>query len=440
MTSQCALTIKNKHHRWMKYKYCKSDINFQQYKAARNKVSSELRKAKYLYEKDIALKIKDNNKLFWSYVCSKSKIKMSVSKLDRGNGELTKNDQETSDVLNDYFANVFRVEDDQDLPTFLEQPFAQMLEHTEITNVSMSKATKKVNPSKSQGPEMIHPKLTKESQAALVEPLTNIFRKSLEEGKIPKIWKKSQCNGNIQKMEKDQKQINTMYRPISLTSVPGKTMERIIRDALVEHMNNNKLFSEEQHGFIKGKSCVTQLLEFMEDITKAIDQGDEFDIIYLDFSKAFDKVPHRRLLMKLKSYGIRGKVLCWIKDFLINRKQRVIVNGSFSEWKDITSGIPQGSVLGPILFLIFINDLPKVTKCLIKLSADDAKLYQIIKSNQDKEDLQGDVRKKDKITLENVLTGSAVITHDVTTGTGYGLVGFNWIIDFLNLLIRHSVT
>ena len=168
-------------------------------------------------------------------------------------------------------------------------------------------------------------------------------------------------------------------------------MERIIRDALVEHMNNNKLFSEEQHGFIKGKSCVTELLEFMEDITKAIDQGDDVDIIYLGFSKAFDKIPHRRLLTKLKSYGIRGKVLCWIKDFLNNRKQRVIVNGSFSEWRDITSGIPKGCVLGPILFLIFINDLPNVIKCLIKLFADDAKLYQIIKSNQEKEDLQGDV-------------------------------------------------
>ena len=170
-------------------------------------------------------------------------------------------------------------------------------------------------------------------------------------------------------------------------------MERIIRDALVEHMNNNNLFSEEQHGFIKGKSCVTQLLEFMEDITKAIDQGKEVDIIYLDFSKAFDKPPpspappppphtHRRLLTKLESYGIRGKVLCWIKDFLNNRKQRVTVNGSFSEWRGITSGIPQGSVLCPVLFLIFINDLPKVVKCLIKFFVDDAKLYQKFKTKK----------------------------------------------------------
>ena len=116
---------------------------------------------------------------------------MSVCKLDRANGELTKNDQETADVLNDYFASVFEVEDDQDRPTFPEQPFTQMLEHIEITNVSVTKAMKKVNPSKSQDPDMIHSKLIKESQAALVEPLTSIFRKSLEEGKIPKILKKA---------------------------------------------------------------------------------------------------------------------------------------------------------------------------------------------------------------------------------------------------------
>ena len=181
------------------------------------------------------------------------------------------------------------------------------------------------------------------------------------------------------------------YRPISLTSVPGKLMERIIRDALVNHMTTNKLFCEEQHGFIKGKSCATQLLEYMEDFTAAIDQGYEVDVIYLDFCKAFDKVPHKRLLAKIERCGIKGNVLVWIKEFLSERRQRVVVKGAHSEWRNITSGIPQGSVLGPILFLFFIYDLPKVIKCLIKLFADDAKLYQIIKTNQDSEDLQVDV-------------------------------------------------
>ena len=126
----------------------------------------------------------------------------------------------------------------------------------------------------------------------------------------------------------------------------------------------------------------------MEDITEAIDQGHEVDVIYLDYSKAFDKVPHKRLLTKISGYGIKGNVLNWIGDILRNRKQRVMVNGASSEWRNITSGIPPGRVLGPILFLIFINDMPKVIQCLVKLFDDDAKVYQIIKCSQERIELQ----------------------------------------------------
>ena len=144
---------------------------------------------------------------------------------------------------------------------------------------------------------------------------------------------------------------------------------------LVDHMTKNNLFSKSQHGFISGRSCITQLLEFIEDVSEAVVNGEDVDVIYLDFKKAFDKVPHKRLLQKLRSYGIRGKVYAWIKEFLTNRRQRVVVNGQYSEWKKVTSGIPQGSVLGPTLFIIFINDMPEVIACCMKLYADDAKIY-----------------------------------------------------------------
>ena len=116
-------------------------------------------------------------------------------------------------------------------------------------------------------------------------------------------------------------------------------------------MTSNNLFSPAQHGFVTGKSCVTQLLEFMEELTESLDSGEDVDVIYLDFCKAFDKVPHRRLLKKLYNYGITGKIFSWVKEFLSDRKQRVTIKGSKSEWRTISSGIPQGSVQGPILFL-----------------------------------------------------------------------------------------
>ena len=158
-------------------------------------------------------------------------------------------------------------------------------------------------------------------------------------------------------------------------------------------MEENNFFSKEQHDFIKGRSCVTQLLEYMEDLGDALDNGDDVDLIYLDFRKAFDKVPHQRLLNKLKGYGILGKILNWITAFLSDRVQKVVINGSSSSFVNVTSGIPQGSVLGPILFLIFINDLPEAVNCCIKLFADDSKLYSAIRSKEEADTLQENINK-----------------------------------------------
>ena len=384
----CIDAINNKHRKWLKYKYCRTNERFEEYKVARNRAANAVKNSKYNHEKDLALRIKDNNKLFWSYVRSKTKTKKSVCKLNKGNGELTNNEQDTANVLNDYFASVFEVENDNVIPSFEERAYTNTLSTIEINEDLVLKSMKRINPSKSPGPDMFHPNLIRQTEIELSKPLTHIYQKSLAEGKLPDIWKCANVTAIYKNGDKNEP---CNYRPISLTSVPGKIMERIIRDALVDHMSNNNLFCDEQHGFIKGKSCVTQLLEFMEDVTEALDQGCEVDIIYLDFCKSFDKVPHKRLLEKLKGYGIRDNILMWIQDFLSNRKQRVSINGRNSEWRNVTSGIPQGSVLGPILFLIYINDLPSVVRCLIKLFADDAKLYQIIRRNQDRVELQGDI-------------------------------------------------
>ena len=165
----------------------------------------------------------------------------------------------------------------------------------------------------------------------------------------------------------------------------------MLRDSIVGHLKENKLIHDSQNGFMKNRSCLTNLLQFLETITDYIDKGYPVDVIYLDFRKAFDKVPHRRLIHKLTAHGIGGKVLYWIRDWLSGREQRVVLLGSTSTWSPIKSMVPQGSVLGPVLFLIYINDIDDVVSSKILKFADDTKLYRAVINQDDIEILRSDL-------------------------------------------------
>ena len=151
-------------------------------------------------------------------------------------------------------------------------------------------------------------------------------------------------------------------------------MEQCIRDHIDGHMRRNNLYSSQQYGFIKGRSTVLQLLQVMNAWTETLDSGYPIDTVYLDFMKAFDTVPHRRLMGKIESLGINGCVLRWVEEFLSDRTQQVCVNGIYSNWVDVTSGIPQGSIFGPILFVLYINDLPTNIMSNVFMFADDTQL------------------------------------------------------------------
>ena len=379
--------VKKKRKLWKKYKYCRSPENKAKYDEAKETASNSVKAAKRSYEKQIALNMKNDSKIFWKFVQSKTKVKEDIQCIIDDSGEIHSENLKKAELLNTFFTSVFTDENEDNMPEF-ETRTDKILEEINIDVNTVEKLLSQVKETKSQGPDGIHPKFIKETSRELSKPVSMLFKKSVEEGRLPQAWKEANITP-IHKKGPKHKVGN--YRPISLTSILCKILERLIRNEIMDHMESNNLFTKHQHGFRKGHSCVTQLIEVIEDWTEALDQHNSIDTIYLDFQKAFDTVPHRRLLKKLQGYGITGSLFRWLESFLIGRKQKVVLNGEESDWTNVTSGIPQGSVLGPILFLIYINDLPDVVNSIVKLFADDTKIYANVNTIENQERLQEDI-------------------------------------------------
>jgi len=373
---------------WAKFRRTGKTRDYVAYTKERNKLRSLTRELCRTFELRMVKDIKENPKAFWRYVSTRLHTREKVGSLVKEGGQVAETDGEKAEVLNDFFASVFTEEDLSNIPTINNLHDTQLLEGLEITEEVVLKKLAELNPAKSAGPDNLHPRFLKELAHDLATPLTILFKKSIASSELPEGWKQAHVTP-IHK--KGSKSSPGNYRPVSLTSVVGKMLESIIRDKVVEHMSSHNYFTDAQHGFVPGRSCMTQLLVTMEQWTKLLQAGDPVDVIYLDFRKAFDTVPHTRLLQKLERYGVVGDLRNWIGNFLSQRKQRVVVNGEFSSWKEVKSGIPQGSVLGPILFVIYINDLPEAISSEVKIFADDSKIFRPVKHKRDQEALQQDL-------------------------------------------------
>ena len=290
-------------------------------------------------------------------------------------------------------SSVFTREDTCSLPvpeTMFNGSEGERLGQLIVTPEVVASKIKNMKENKSPGVDGISPKLLKETVEQVSSPLAYVFNMSLQEGTVPLEWKEANI---IPLFKKGSRNKSVNYRPVSLTSVICKLLETIIRDHMMDFLIKHKLINPSQHRFLKARSRLTNLLCFLEEITKWVDDGSPVDVIYLDFQKAFDRVPHQRLILKLKSHGMGNSIINWIEQWLNDRRQRVVVNGEVSSWKSVLSGVPQGSLLGPILYLVYINDCEEgVTGKILKF-ADDNKLFTKTKAIGDKKNLQDDTDK-----------------------------------------------
>ena len=411
------------HRRWINNlkngRNCEEDRKA--YTKVRNQVKNRMLNTKIKFEKDIAERSKHSPKVFWSYTRSKLKTKTGVAPLLENTNDKSSirySDKQKADILQKQFASVFTREPDGELPKFDLRTLSE-INLPDINPEIVRKKILELDADKACGPDEIHPRLLKELADIISTPLAMIFRKSLLDGTLPSDWK----HANVSPIfKKGAKNIASNYRPISLTSIACKIMESIIKDEIMSHLMDKKLITSRQYGFIPGRSTTTQLLNYLNDCIEALVEGYVTDTIYFDFSKAFDTVPHHRLLKKLKCYGIKGQVLKWIESFLKGRSQVVKVNDIDSFLESVISGIPQGSVLGPILFVIYINDLPDVVKSKIYLFADDTKILNKIQSLQDSTNLQEDINPLGKWSNDWLLQFNLDKCHVLTLGKHYNIV------------------
>ena len=265
---------------------------------------------------------------------------------------------------------------------------SSVLEEIELNGANMASALGRLSERSASGPDGVPAILLKKCSDAVLRPLLTLWRSSIEAGYVPSLHKE----GVITPIYKGGSRGDCKsYRPVVLTSHISKVFERVVADQLVNYLESEGYLSDNQHSFRKGRSCASQLLQHYYSILRMMEAGADVDVTYLDFSKAFDKVDLGVLLVKLRTMGIRGAVLTWLESFLMNRRQKVVVEGSSSCWNRVVSGVPQGTVLGPILFLAHVVDIDIGVGSTVSCFADDTRVIRAVRSEEDAKELQKDL-------------------------------------------------
>ena len=372
-----------------------------------DKLQASFKKSSDFQETKAIEAIKRNPKFFFSYVKKFSKIKTAIGPLLNQDGEYVSDNKEMADALAAQYSSVFSTPlsnpiDPNDL--FSNNNDASKLSDFQFTPEDVLMAINEISPNSAPGPDGFPAVFLSKCKDELALPIYRIWRQRLDEVNDPcpsRVKQSLICP--IHKGDSTAQPKN--YRPVALTSHLVKLFEKIIRKNIVEHLERNNLFNPNQHGFRSGRSCLSQLLSHYDKILALLESGKNVDVVYLDFAKAFDKLDFNITLQKLKSLGIDGKIGRWIHSFLTNRHQQVVVNGEKSDPAPVISGVPQGSVIGPLLFLILIGDIDQeVAHSFISSFADDTRIGNGIQTNEDASQLQQDLDKVYQWATRNNMT------------------------------------
>ena len=393
------------------HKKAKKNNNAQfwsKYRKIRNKVVKVIRSSKINYEKRISELLRNkttNIKTWWKLSKQLLHLDKTIETLPSlcYNNVTYDDDIEKAEIFNTFFISKCQLNEASAILPDVVYPLYQPLEIITIIPEDVRDVLKNLNTAKASGPDLINPRLLKEGSEELSAPLSAFFNQLLNMGKFPQTWK----DGNVTPIhKKGDRHIPDNFRPISLLSCIGKTMERCIHKYIYNYCIANNVFTPYQSGFMKGDSKTYQLLDSYNTFCEAVDSGKEVRVVFCDISKAFDRVWHAGLIHKLKCIGISGKLIDWFVDYLSNRRQRVVLNGKASSFINVPAGVPQGSILGPLLFLIYINDIVSELNCNVRLFADDTSLYVIVEN---------------PINAGNILNRNLLSIHSWATA---------WLVDF----------